>query len=101
MRREQREREYVAFVATRQANFRRIAYALCGDWAHAEDLVQVALVKLYVAWPRVRRDGGEEAYVRCILVRASIDEHRRPWHRERPLAELPEREALEPDEPAN
>jgi RNA polymerase sigma factor (sigma-70 family) len=39
-------------------------------------------VKLYVAWPRLHRDGREEAYTRQIIVRANIDEHRRPWRRE-------------------
>ena len=41
-------------------------------------------MKLYVAWPRLHRDGREEAYARQIIVRANIDEHRRPWRRERP-----------------
>jgi RNA polymerase sigma-70 factor (sigma-E family) len=91
MGRDQREAAYVEFVAARQAHFRRIAYALCGDWAQADDLLQVALVKLYVAWPRVKRDGREEAYVRKILVRANIDEARRPWHREHPVETLPDR----------
>jgi RNA polymerase sigma factor (sigma-70 family) len=31
----------------------------------------------------VRERGREEAYVRRILVRANIDESRRPWRRER------------------
>lgn len=91
MRRDQRDAAYVEFVAARQAHFRRIAYALCGDWTQAEDLLQVALIKLYLAWPRVKRDGREEAYVRKILVRANIDETRRPWRRERPVEALPER----------
>ena len=91
MVRDQRETAYVEFVAARQVHFRRIAYALCGDWAQAEDLLQVALVKLYVAWPRVKRDGREEAYVRKILVRANIDESRRPWRREDPVETLPDR----------
>src|SRR4051794_3718971 len=91
MRRTERESAYVEFVAARQGHFRRVAYALCGDWTQAEDLVQVALVKLYVAWPRVCRDGREEAYVRQILVRANIDEHRRPWHREKPVDLVPDR----------
>jgi DNA-directed RNA polymerase specialized sigma24 family protein len=76
MRRTERESAYVEFVAARQGHFRRVAFALCGDWTQAEDLVQVALVKLYVAWPRVCRDGREEAYVRQILVRANIDRGR-------------------------
>ena len=90
MKRDQREAEYVTFVAARQTHFRRIAYALCGNWDQAEDLVQIALVKLYVAWPRVCRDGREEAYVRPILGRASIDEHRRPWPREQPVDVVPD-----------
>jgi len=98
MGRDQREAAYVEFVAARQAHFRRIAYALCGDWAQADDLLQVALVKLYVAWPRVKRDGREEAYVRRILVRANIDEARRPWHREHLVETLPDRaESPPPD----
>ena len=90
MTREAREAAYVDFVATRRDHLRRVAYALCGDWHRADDLLQVALVKLYVAWPRVRRHGSEEAYVRMILVRASIDEARRPWRRERPTDTLPD-----------
>ena len=80
--RAEREAAYVEFVTARRTHLRRIAYAICGDWHQAEDLLQTALVKLYAAWPRVRRDGREEAYVRRILVRAHIDEHRRPWRRE-------------------
>ncbi|KRE97179.1 RNA polymerase subunit sigma-24 [Nocardioides sp. Soil774] len=79
------------FVAARQTHLRRIAYALCGDWHRADDLLQTALTKLYVAWPRIRHEGNEDAYVRQIMVRANIDESRRPWRRERPSDEVPER----------
>ncbi len=79
-----RDEEFSAFVAARQTHLRRIAYAVCGDWHRADDILQTALVKLYVAWPRLHRDGREEAYTRQIIVRANIDEHRRPWRRERP-----------------
>lgn len=84
MRQAEREAAYVEFVAARQAHLRRIAFGICGDWHQAEDLLQTSLVKLYVAWPRVRRDGREEAYVRRIMVRAQIDETRKPVRRERP-----------------
>jgi RNA polymerase sigma-70 factor (sigma-E family) len=77
-----RDDEFTAFVAARRTHLRRIAYALCGDWHRADDLLQTAMVKLYVAWPRLHRDGREEAYVRQIIVRANIDESRRPWRRE-------------------
>ena len=82
MNRGSRDDEFAAFVAARQTHLRRIAYAVCGDWHRADDLLQNALVKLYVAWPRLHRDGREEAYTRQIIVRANIDEHRRPWRRE-------------------
>ncbi len=80
----ERDAAFTEFVAARQVHLRRIAYAVCGDWHRADDLLQTALTKAYVAWPRIRRDGAEEAYVRQIIVRANIDEHRRPWRRERP-----------------
>ncbi len=83
MSRPSRDEEYTAFVAAQRTHLRRIAYAVCGDWQRSEDLLQTALVKLYVAWPRLHRDGREVAYVRQILVRADIDESRRPWRRER------------------
>ena len=57
----------------------------------AEDLVQTALARLYVAWPKVRRAGTESAYVWRIIVNAPIDEVRRPGRRrERHVPELPE-----------
>lgn len=101
MRRSDREAAYTQFVSARQAHLRRVAYAVCGDWHQADDLLQTALVKLYVAWPRIRRDGGEEAYVRQIIVRANVDELRRPWRRERAGLEGEDRPApagLPPEE---
>lgn len=92
----QLEEEYVAFVAARQRHLRHIAYAICGDWHRSEDLLQTALTKLYLAWPRLHRDGREEAYVRTILVRANIDEHRRPWRRERPTTAPPDSASAAP-----
>jgi RNA polymerase sigma-70 factor (sigma-E family) len=96
MRRTEREEAYTEFVAARQAHLRRIAYALCGDWHKADDLLQTALTKLYVAWPRIRHEGGEEAYVRQIMVRANIDDSRRPWRRERSSADVPDRPGDQP-----
>ena len=90
MRRTDRDAAFSEFVAARQRHLRRVAYALCGDWHRADDLLQTALTKLYVAWPRIRHDGGEEAYCRQIMVRANIDESRRPWRRERPTDRLPD-----------
>jgi RNA polymerase sigma-70 factor (sigma-E family) len=73
------------------------AYLLCGNRHDAEDLVQVALTKLYAAWPRIRTKGAEEAYVRRILANATIDASRRPWRRERSTEQLPEIVVAGPD----
>lgn len=80
--RSERETSYVEYVTARHAHLWRIAYALTGSRDRADDLLQVALEKLYVAWPRVSDLEHPDAYVRRILVRANIDESRRPWRRE-------------------
>lgn len=65
---------------------------MCGDWDRADDLVQTALTKLYVAWHRVSREKGPDAYAHRILANAVVDERRRPWRREVATAELTDRE---------
>ena len=79
--------EFAAYAEARRGQLRRFAFSLCGDWHQAEDVVQIALTKLYVAWPRVHRSGTEDAYTRRIVARVAIDESRRPWRRE-VLAEI-------------
>lgn len=59
----------------------RLAYSLCGDRDLAEDLVQTCLIKVYRAWPRIRRPEYADAYVRKILLRCWLNEQRRPWRR--------------------
>jgi len=86
------EAEFVAFVAARRTHLRRIAYALCGDWHRAEDLVQNAFVKLYLAWHRVGDEEKLDAYTRQILVRTFLDEKRRGFfRREQPIADVGDR----------
>ena len=83
MRRSQRDAEFEAYVAAARPRLRRLAYSLCGDWHAADDVVQTALAKLYVVWPRVARASDQDAYVRRAVARTTIDESRRPWRRER------------------
>jgi RNA polymerase sigma-70 factor (sigma-E family) len=90
LRNDRRDREYSEYVSTRRPRLVGTAYMLCGDRHAAEDLVQTALAKLYVAWPRVRRSGAEDAYVRRILVNAGIDASRRAWRREESASEIPD-----------
>jgi RNA polymerase sigma-70 factor (sigma-E family) len=82
--------EFEAFVSARAAALRRTAYLLCGDWHQAEDIVQIGLTKLYVAWRRVEKRDGIDAYARQIVVRCALDERRRGWRRESPVQALPE-----------
>lgn len=84
MKRRDRDVEFSEFVAAHQLQLRRFAYSVCGNWTQAEDLLQTALTKLYVAWPKVRERNSEHSYARRIIMRASVDESRRPWRRERP-----------------
>jgi RNA polymerase sigma-70 factor (sigma-E family) len=83
MRRQTRDDEFEEYVVQRRTQLRRVAYLLTGDVHAAEDLVQTTLMKLYVAWPRVR-SASADGYARRILVNASIDESKRPWRREAP-----------------
>ncbi|SFR18543.1 RNA polymerase sigma-70 factor, sigma-E family [Lentzea waywayandensis] len=85
-----RDREFGEFVDARALVMRRTAYLLCGDWHRAEDIVQTALIKMYVAWSRVRKDSAD-AYARKVLVRTAIDEGRRGFfQRERSVDAVPE-----------
>jgi RNA polymerase sigma-70 factor (sigma-E family) len=88
--------DFSAYAAARLGALRRSAYLLCGDWHKAEDLTQTALVKLYVAWARVRRAGSVDAYARATLVRVFLDDGRRRWRGERPTGDLPETPVPDP-----
>jgi RNA polymerase sigma-70 factor (sigma-E family) len=73
-----REAEFRDFVGARMESLRGLAYLTCGDWQVAEDAVLGTLAKLYGRWHRV---DNPEAYARTAVVRAAIDETRRPWWR--------------------
>jgi len=86
----QRDAEFCEYVAGRGERLRRFAYLCCGDWHHAEDAVQTALLRLYRAWPRVR-SSTVDAYTRRIVVNILISESRRlRFRRERVTDVLPE-----------
>jgi RNA polymerase sigma-70 factor (sigma-E family) len=72
--------DFSEYFAARAHALRATAYLLCGDWHRAEDITQVAMTKLYLAWPRLR-DQGMDAYARKVLVRTFLAENRRLWRR--------------------
>lgn len=85
------EGEYETFVRDHRGDLLATATLLAGDSYLAEDLVQTALVRLYLAWGRARRTnvGG---YARKILLNCFIDHRRRPWvRREQSSDVLPDR----------
>lgn len=84
------EQEFAEYFAARRDAVRRTAYMLCGDWHRADDLAQTAFVALHRRWRKIRDRRALDAYVRRSVVRAMIDETRRPWRRERHVEELPE-----------
>ena len=85
------EEEFREFVVARSAALLRTAYLLAGDWASAEDLLQTALTKTYLAWKRLGGIGAVEPYARRVLVNTATSWWRRRWHGERPTEVLPER----------
>jgi RNA polymerase sigma-70 factor (sigma-E family) len=91
------EAEFDAFVASRSTPLLKAAWLLSGDWQRAEDLLQAALVKSYLAWRRIE-PGREEAYVRRVLVTTYVTWWRRAWRGERPTATPPDVERAGDDE---
>jgi RNA polymerase sigma-70 factor (sigma-E family) len=83
------------FVATRSPRLLRTAYLLCRDWALAEDLLQTALARAWVAWRRI--NGDPEPYVRKIIANTYASWWRRRWTSEQPTDRLPEPRAGDPD----
>ncbi|MBE1486458.1 sigma-70 family RNA polymerase sigma factor [Plantactinospora soyae] len=82
-------------LAKRAALVRVATLLLSGDLAKAEDAVQTGLVRLYLAWPRVRPE-TLEAYARRCVVNAAMDDRRSLFRRrERVQAQLPDVAAAE------
>ncbi|GAA3430659.1 SigE family RNA polymerase sigma factor [Kutzneria kofuensis] len=84
------EQEFAEYFAARRDAVRRTAYLMCGDWHRADDLAQTAFVALHRRWHKIRDREALDAYVRRTVVRAVIDESRRPWRRERFTDQLPD-----------
>lgn len=77
------EAEFRSYAAANMRALRRTAFLLCGDWHHADDVVQNVLTKLYCNWTRIQRRERVDAYVRTMVVRATFDRRRRLfWRRE-------------------
>ena len=74
------------YVTSRSRALLRTAYLLTGNQADAEDLLQSALAKTYLAWNRIEDRGALDGYVRRALVNTHIS-----WWRRRRLEGVPHR----------
>lgn len=84
------EDDFRAWVSVNRDRLRRTAYLLSGDWHLSDDLVQEALSRAFMFWPRVTSRGEPDAYVRKIVVNLYLDHRRRPARREDPQDALPD-----------
>jgi RNA polymerase sigma-70 factor (sigma-E family) len=75
------EEDFTSFVEGAQRGLVRFGFLLVGDQQRAEDLVQVALLKVFVRWARI---ADPASYARTVMVREASRWRRRRWTRERP-----------------
>lgn len=76
--------DFEDFVRERSPTLLRTAYALVGDRGHAEDLLQLALLRTARRWSAAR--DAPDAYARKVLVNLCRDRVR--WLRRRPRETL-------------
>jgi RNA polymerase sigma-70 factor (sigma-E family) len=82
--------EFREFMHARWPAMVRLAYGLTGDLGHAEDVAQAAFARAYASWPRVRRSGDPDAYVRQIVINENRNRFRKRRVTERLTGSPPE-----------
>ncbi|WP_331767585.1 SigE family RNA polymerase sigma factor [Embleya sp. NBC_00896] len=65
--------DFTEFAQAVAPQLRQTAYLVCGDWHRAEDLTQIALEKVYLAWRRVERADNPQAYAKRIMLNVYLD----------------------------
>ncbi len=85
----QREPEFDEYVGARLSSLRQLAFVLSRDWHQADDVVQGALTKLYLHWPKARAATSIDAYARTILIREFLRQQRSSWARLVSVTSLP------------
>lgn len=76
------EAEFVAFVRATSDSLHRTAYLLTGSRVGAQDAVQAALTRVYLAWERRGQWGNRVAYARRCVVNVVLSEQSRAWRGE-------------------
>lgn len=76
------DQDFTEFTEASYASLLRTARLLTGDRHAAEDLVQAALVKVYLHWGRSGSWVSPQAYARKAVVNLYATWRRRRWHTE-------------------
>lgn len=84
---------FAAYMRARQPALLRTARSLTANPSDAEDLLQTALAKTYVAWERIEDPRAVDGYVRRALVNTRTSQWRKRKVDEFACDELPELEA--------
>lgn len=84
--------EFTEFAAAHVHRLRWTAFLLCGDWHAAQDLTQVTLANVFLAWGRIRPD-AVPAYAHRTLVNSYLTVKRKRSESELPVAAPRERPA--------
>ncbi|OHV36431.1 MULTISPECIES: SigE family RNA polymerase sigma factor [Pseudofrankia] len=92
--------DFTEFVRNRGQALGRTAYLLTGDAGRAEDLVQSALLAVWLRRGKVDPDRWE-AYTRRTMVNLSCSWWRRRSSGERPVATLPDLPGADPTDAAD
>ncbi|TDC44376.1 SigE family RNA polymerase sigma factor [Actinomadura sp. KC345] len=90
-----RHEEFRSYVAERRAVLLRAATQLTSDRVEAEDLLQAALAKTYLAWDRIQDRAAVDGYVRRAMVNTQISWWRRRRLDVYPTDQLPDRPAVD------
>ncbi|GAB1336560.1 SigE family RNA polymerase sigma factor [Streptomyces sp. E-15] len=85
---------FAAYVRARQPFLLRTARSLTANPVDAEDLLQTALAKTYVAWERIEDKRALDGYVRRALVNTRTSQWRKRRVDEFACDELPEPEPV-------
>ncbi|MFE0047455.1 SigE family RNA polymerase sigma factor [Streptomyces albireticuli] len=91
---------FSSYVRARGPVLQRTARSLTANPCDAEDLLQTALTKTYLAWERIEDHRALDGYVRRALVNTRTSQWRKRKVEEFPYDELPEREAAAAPDPA-
>lgn len=91
---------FSSYMRARQPVLLRTARSLTGNPSDAEDLLQTALAKTYVAWERIEDHRALDGYVRRALLNTRTSQWRKRKVDEFACDELPEPDLVSADDPA-